>query len=222
MSRGAKPGNRLNAGKRKQCFTEGQLKHLLVLPAVKQLSVFCRFHRDGRPIAELMAETGLDWWQVVGILQRGRQAIGLAKIRRTYRDDWVRPAWAREMEIHIIPHPGDADPYPWTPAIEQAARDYFCAFALHRFTIARMYFVDRMTRRDIAAQLGIPEPTVQGVMQVVCRLASGKKAPVVTHTRRADGRTRPSTNIHPRNFATASQAGQCSDRATDRAGSNSG
>lgn len=223
MSRGAKPGNRNNAGKRQRYFTESELKHLLILPAIKQLSIFCQFHRDSRTIEELMAESGLDWWQVVGILFRGRKAIGLHKIRRSYRDDWVRPAWAREMEIHIIPHPGDADPYPWTPAIEQAARAYFCAFALKRFEVARRYFVLKMTRKDIAGQLSIPVASVQSVCNAVARLASGKQIPFVRHTttirRAANGSTCSGPEqLHPSNTLAASTIGQHSSRALDRAG----
>lgn len=174
-------GNRLRAGIHRLQFTESQLRRLILLPAIRQFRIFCEFHRDRVPAIELAQQTGMPLGYLYQMIYSCRRAIGL-KRQPIKAPEHRRPRWT--FDDHLQLRPGlDARNhfYLWSDAVERATKEYFLAFALHRFHVARLAWVEKRSRVEIARLLGITEATAQAHIQATCRLANGGKQAKVSH-----------------------------------------
>jgi hypothetical protein len=189
-------GNRIRAGLRRSPFTETQLRRPLVLPAVRQFYVFCRVHRDRIPLEQMGEETGATLSSLYSYLSRARSAIGMEKLHIRYNGA-ARPRWAVEESLHVCSRPNVNNHfYAWNDQIEAAAREYFLTTALHRFEIARLLWIEKLSYTEVARKMRVAQHEARNVARAVYKIAAGKKRQWVYHQFKEpvhDSSLRPST-----------------------------
>ena len=160
--------------------TERDLRHVLLMPAIRQLVATLSYYRDGRKAEEVMRESGFTRAALMTLLVRTRKGLGItrepnvAQARRGGARQRI-PAKHDQFRDGFSLHPA-----PWNsrgrryhPTIdEKQLQDFFLRPAMQRYEIARAFWVEGLTSGEVAANLGIKKKAVEFQLSRIKRVMS--------------------------------------------------